>query len=124
MWQRPILCTLDSAIASLRSLCPCYESRSRPLLRGIRRNVEKQDAVVRRLAVIGDAVKGLPEDFRVRHPTVPWRDIAGARDIMIHEYFRVDLDLAWEMVRNDLPALAQNIRDLMRAEGLYERGAL
>ena len=87
-------------------------------------NVEKQDAVVRRLAVIGDAVKGLPEDFRVRHPTVPWRDIAGARDIMIHEYFRVDLDLAWEMVRNDLPALAQNIRDLMRAEGLYERGAL
>lgn len=87
-------------------------------------SVEKQDAVVRRLAVIGDAVKGLPEDFRVRHSAVPWRDIAGARDIMIHEYFRIDLDLAWEMVRNDLPVLAQGIRDVMRAEGLDERGAL
>ena len=87
-------------------------------------SVEKQDAVVRRLAVIGEAVKGVPEDLRARHPAVPWRDIAGARDIMIHEYFRIDLELAWEMVRNDLPALAQRIHEVIHAEGLDERGAL
>ena len=80
--------------------------------------------MVRRLAVIGEAVKGVPEDFRARHPAVPWRDIAGARDILIHEYFRIDLDLAWEMVRNDLPTRAQRIRAVMHVEGLDEQGAL
>lgn len=87
-------------------------------------SIEKQDAVVRRLAVIGEAVKGVPEDFRARHPEVPWRDIAGARDILIHEYFRIDLDLAWVMARNDLPALALRIRAVMQAEGFDEQGAL
>ena len=87
-------------------------------------SMEKQDAVVRRLAVIGEAVKGVPDDFRARYPDVPWRDIAGARDILIHEYFRIDLDLAWEMARNDLPALAVRIRAVMRAEGFDAQGAL
>ena len=49
-------------------------------------DVEKQDAVVRRLEIIGEAVKGIPEDLWAKYPDVPWRDIAGARDIMIHEY--------------------------------------
>jgi len=57
-------------------------------------NVEKQDSVIRRLEIIGEAVKGIPDHIRARHPTVPWRDIAGARDILIHEYFRVDLERA------------------------------
>ena len=57
--------------------------------------------MVRRLEIIGEAAKGLPEDLRAKYPDVPWRDIAGARDIMIHEYFRVDLRsdpsvLSWE----------------------------
>jgi uncharacterized protein with HEPN domain len=87
-------------------------------------SIEKQDAVVRRLAVIGEAVKGVPDDFRTRYPDVAWRDIAGARDILIHEYFRIDLDLAWEMARNDLPALAVRIRAVMEAEGFDAQGAL
>jgi len=62
---------------------------------------------VRRLEIIGEAVKGIPDHVRARHPTVPWRDIAGARDILIHEYFRVDLEMAWEAevrsILQDLP---------------------
>ncbi len=50
-------------------------------------DVEKQGAVVRRLEIIGEAVKGLPEDLRAKYPAVPWRDIAGARDIMIPRVF-------------------------------------
>ena len=81
-------------------------------------DVEKQDAVVRRLEIIGEAVKGLPADLRAKYPDVPWRDIAGARDIMIHEYFRVDLELAWEMVEDDLPTLAEQVSEILRNEGL------
>jgi len=87
-------------------------------------NSEKQDAVVRRLVVIGEAVKGLPEPFRARYPEVPWRSIAGARDVLVHEYFRVDLELAWEMVQHDLPELARNVRRILTEEGLAGGEAL
>jgi len=76
-------------------------------------NTEKQDAVARRLESIGEAVKGLPQDLRDRYPEVPWRDIAGARDVLVHEYFRIDLDLAWEMVKVDIPDLAERIRRIL-----------
>lgn len=78
-------------------------------------NIEKQDAVIRRLEIIGEAVKGVPDDVRAKHPAVPWRDIAGARDILIHEYFRVDLAMAWEMVRKDLPLLEAEVRSILQA---------
>jgi uncharacterized protein with HEPN domain len=80
-------------------------------------NTEKQDAVARRLEIIGEAVKGLPEDLRHRYPEVPWRDIAGARDILVHEYFRIDLDLAWEMTKEDIPELADRIRGILEDLG-------
>ena len=76
-------------------------------------NLEKQDAVARRIEVIGEAVKGLPETLRQQHPEVPWREIAGARDILIHEYFRIDVGLAWEMVQKDIPDLASKVRKIL-----------
>ncbi|MCA1789560.1 MAG: DUF86 domain-containing protein [Thioalkalivibrio sp.] len=76
-------------------------------------NVEKQDAVIRRLEIIGEAVKGIPDDMRAEYPDVPWRDIAGARDVLIHEYFRVDLEMAWEMVQQDLPLLEVEVRRML-----------
>ena len=57
------------------------------------KDVQTQDAVIRRLEIIGEAVKNLPDDIRVRYPGIPWRKIAGARDVLIHEYFRVELAL-------------------------------
>ncbi len=78
-------------------------------------NVEKQDAVARRLEIIGESVKRLPKDLQDQHPDVPWREIAGARDVLVHEYFRIDVDLAWEMVQQDVPELAARIRSILGA---------
>jgi len=77
-------------------------------------NVEKQDSVMRRLEIIGEAVKGVPDHVRVKHSAVSWRDIAGARDILIHEYFRVDLEMAWDMVRKDLPLLESEVQSILQ----------
>ncbi|MGB3292349.1 MAG: HepT-like ribonuclease domain-containing protein [Phormidesmis sp.] len=59
---------------------------------GLSENVEKQDAIIRRITIIGEATKRLSREFRNQHPTIPWRQIAGMRDILSHDYDEVDLD--------------------------------
>ena len=73
-----------------------------------------QSAVVRQLEIIGEAVKNLSAALTVREGGVPWRQIAGTRDRLIHAYFKVDLDAVWAMVERDLPILRANI---MRIQG-------
>ncbi len=68
-------------------------------------NDEKQDAVLRRILVIGEATKRLSLEFKQLYPEIPWRDIAGIRDIIVHEYSRVDVERIWDVVENDLPIL-------------------
>lgn len=75
-----------------------------------------QDAIIRRLEVIGEAVKGLPNTFRVKSPEVPWKQIAGMRDILIHEYFDVDLVLTWRVVKHELPKIKLKILELLLIE--------
>jgi uncharacterized protein with HEPN domain len=72
-------------------------------------NRQLQDAVARRLETIGEAVKHLPDDFRLRYPDVPWKQIAGLRDVLIHEYFNVRIMRVWYVVANDLQPLKQAI---------------
>jgi len=73
-----------------------------------------QDAVIRRLEVIGEAVKSLPSDFRDRHSGIPWQEIAGMRDVLIHEYFGVDLNLTWQTVKQDIPALKSKLEEILK----------
>ena len=61
------------------------------------------------MEIIGEAVKGIPNEVRAAYPEVPWRDIAGARDVLVHECFRVDLAMAWNMVQRDLPLLERHV---------------
>lgn len=66
--------------------------------------------MLRNLAVIGEAVRALPVDFKAERPTTPWASKAGLRNIVIHEYFRINLDLILDIVDNDLAALAESMR--------------
>lgn len=67
-------------------------------------NTEKQDAVLRRLEIVGEAASRLTEAFKNDHAEVPWKKIIGLRNIIIHDYGYVDLEQIWAIVTEDLPA--------------------
>lgn len=77
-------------------------------------NVLIQDAVIRRLEIIAEAMKNLPEETKNTHPEIPWTKIAGMRNKLIHEYFGVDLELVWSVVKDYLPPLKEQIKNLLR----------
>jgi uncharacterized protein with HEPN domain len=72
-----------------------------------------QDAVIRNLEVIGQAVKCLSEDLRSASADVPWKQIAGMRDVLIHHYFGVKLETVWQVVVEHLPALRKRVEELL-----------
>jgi uncharacterized protein with HEPN domain len=72
-------------------------------------NTTVQDAVIRRLEIIGEATKNLPKSFKDKHPEVEWRKVAGLRDIIVHEYFGLSLRLVWKITQKDIPELKRQI---------------
>ncbi len=66
-------------------------------------NDEKVSAILYQIAVIGEATKRLSQEFRQQHSEIPWRDIAGMRDVLIHKYDQVDFDVIWDVVQSKLP---------------------
>ncbi|MCU0564259.1 MAG: DUF86 domain-containing protein [Desulfobacterales bacterium] len=73
-----------------------------------------QSAVVRQIEIIGEAVKNLDTALTTSEPGVPWRQIAGTRDRLIHAYFSVNLDAVWAMVEQDLPTLRLHLQRILR----------
>ena len=77
-----------------------------------RQDLRTQDAVIRNLQIIG--AKRVSAPTRDAHPTVPWKDIAGMRDRVVHDYFGISLDIVWDVVENHLPPLRKKILVLPR----------
>ena len=69
------------------------------------KDFKTQDAVIRNLEIIGEAAKNISESTRGRYPEIPWKQIAGMRDRLIHQYFGVNIDVVWNVVRKDLEGL-------------------
>ena len=77
------------------------------------RDKKTQHAVIHCLEVIGEAVKKIPDDIRMRYNKIPWKEIAGMRDKLIHEYFGVDLETVWITIVEDIPPLKKFIGQII-----------
>ncbi len=73
---------------------------------------EMQDAVIRRLAIIGEAAKNFPSALQQKYPPVPWKKIAGMRNILIHEYSEVDAQRVWDTIQKDIPDLRKKMEEI------------
>ncbi len=93
-------------------------TRAMAFVKGMTREELESDlrtsyAVVRALEIIGEAAKAVPEDVRASTPQIPWRDMAGMRDKLIHAYDTVDLDVVWRATSEELPALMPELKRLL-----------
>lgn len=75
---------------------------------------EKQSAVTWKLVIIGESVANIPDDFKTAHPLIPWAKIKAARNVLVHEYFRLDVEEIWKMAQGDLPMLKTLLMGLVR----------
>lgn len=80
------------------------------------KSTDLQDIFIRRIEVIGEAVKHLPKDFTEKHPEIPWKKIAGMRDMLIHHYFDVDYNLLWITASKIIPPFRKQVEEMLQIE--------
>lgn len=94
----------DIRVAANRILQFTSEGRS-----AFEADLRTQDAVIRNIQVIGEAVKHLSPKLRDANPQVPWRNVAGTRNLVVHHYFLIDFNLIWDIIEGHLPALLAEV---------------
>lgn len=74
----------------------------------------KQDAILRNVEIIGEAITNIDDELKSEYPNVPWKEAKGMRNILIHEYFKIDYDEVWETLQEDIPALKYQIENILK----------
>lgn len=79
----------------------------------LEKNIQFQDAIVRRFEILGEAAKNLDENFKQAYSNIEWKKIIGTRDIIVHRYFGVDLETIWLIIEKDLPELKNKLNKIL-----------
>lgn len=105
---------LKDILAALESVETFVERMS---FEEFRADDKTASAVVRKFEIIGEAAKNIPEDIRRRYAKIPWKEMAGMRDRLIHFYFGVDYHLVWTTIKERLPSVKQKIQKILQVSG-------
>ena len=91
-----------------------FESMFGQITEDFLKGIRTRDAMVRNLEVMGEAAMRIPDDIRERYPEIPWAQIVGFRNRLIHGYFLVDYGIVWEIVQDELPQLRRRLEQIMQ----------
>jgi uncharacterized protein with HEPN domain len=80
---------------------------------GFLQDYKTQDAVIRNIEILGEAAKLLSDETKEKYLNIPWKDIAGTRDKLIHDYFGVNIDIVWDIARNEIPSLSEKLKEIL-----------
>ncbi len=101
---------LEDMVASLKRIHVLTSDLS---YQDFEKDLTRQEAVIRNLEIIGEAAKKVAQDLRSTHPEVDWARMGGLRDILIHQYFAVDLEIIWDLILNNLPELQLRLEGIL-----------
>ena len=101
---------INEAISAIEEFCNNLDEEN------FKDSILHQSAIVRQLEIIGEATKNVSSDFRNKYPKIPWKEIAGLRDKIIHHYFDIDLERIWNVIKKDLPELKKEIEIILQKE--------
>jgi len=109
--KRDLKLFLEDIISQIELIENSVKSRDK-----LSKDVDIKDATVRRLEIIGEATKNIPNSFRKKYPNIEWKAMAGTRDRISHAYFDVNLDTVWDIIKDDLPKLKKQIQEILEKE--------
>jgi uncharacterized protein with HEPN domain len=108
----------------LRDILEAIEHIERYALQGrgaFERDELIQNWIVRHLQIIGEAARATPQEIRAMAPDVPWSQVIGMRHILVHDYFRIDTEIVWNVVENDLQGLKRSLQRLLEESDIHLR---
>ncbi len=87
-----------------------------PTFKDLQADKKTQDAIVRKLEIVGEAINNLPLEFRGKYPEVDWKGPVNVRNIISHEYFDLDLDIVWKLFDRDIPIFKSQMEEILKSE--------